>query len=181
MRITGSPVLLVLATAACAPAPKADAAADSTASVPAAAPIIALDVCVNAALAAKAGTIVKLEGKTEGADGIYEFDIRSPDGTQWDVECTVASGEITEIEEELTAEQFKAKGATLSEADARKAALAAHAGEIVEVEYEVEPNGDLSYEFDVRGADGSEQKIEIDAKTGAVVEHNAELYQIGAE
>jgi uncharacterized membrane protein YkoI len=163
-----------LAIAACAPAPKpAEPPAEATTST-AAAPVIALDACVNAALAAKSGQLVKLEAKTEGADGVYEFDVRSADGTQWDVECTVAKGEITEIEEEVTAEQFAARGATVSEADARKAALAAHAGEVVEVEYEIEPNGDLSYEFDIKGADGSEQKVEVD-------ENNPELYQIGIE
>ena len=69
----------------------------------------------------------------------------------------------------------------MSEADARKTALAAYPGDIVEVEYEIEPDGAASYEFDIKTKDGKEFKVEVDATTGKIVEANQEFYQIGKE
>ena len=51
----------------------------------------------------------------------------------------------------------------------------------MEVEYEIEPDGKASYEFDVRSAGGKERKVEVDATSGEIVEDNEEIYQIGRE
>ena len=75
---------------------------------------------------------------------------------------------------------FKAK-AKITEAEAKNIALKAYPGEIKEVEYEIEPNGDASYEFDIITKDGKEMKVEVDAATGKIVEASEELYQIGKE
>jgi uncharacterized membrane protein YkoI len=77
-------------------------------------------------------------------------------------------------------EKFKAL-AKVSEADAKATALAAHAGKVVEVEYELEPDGKASYEFDILEADNEEVKVEVDATTGKIVETSYEVYQIGQE
>jgi uncharacterized membrane protein YkoI len=69
----------------------------------------------------------------------------------------------------------------VSEADARKIALDKYPGEIVEVEYEIEPDGAASYEFDIRSKDGKEMKVEVDATTGKIVEANPEHFQVGKE
>jgi uncharacterized membrane protein YkoI len=52
---------------------------------------------------------------------------------------------------------------------------------VTETEYEVEPDGKASYEFDITGADGKEYKVEVDAATGKIVEESEEAYQIGKE
>jgi len=141
-----------------------------------------LGKCVKAALSAHDGKIVKAEFKSENKRGVYEFDIESADGTAWDVECDAKSGKVTEIEQEVKADDAKFKaGAKVSEADAKATALAAHPGSVVETEYEIEPDGKLSYEFDILEADKEEIKVEVDATTGKIVEVSYEEYQIGQE
>ncbi len=141
-----------------------------------------LGKCVKAALTAHEGKIVKLELKSENKKPMYEFDIESADGTAWDVECDVASGKIIEVEQEVKADDAKFKAlAKVSEADAKATALAAHPGTIVETEYELEPDGKASYEFDILEADKEEIKVEVDATTGKIVEKSYEVYQIGQE
>ncbi len=175
--------LLLLAACSSPGGSAATPAADSTPPAKPAPAVLTLGDCVKSVQAAHAGTMVKVEGKTEDGKAIYEFDVRSPDGTQWDIECEALTGTVTEVEQEVNAatdEPFKAK-VKVTEADARKTALAAHPGEITEVEYEIEPDGAASYEFDVKLADGSEMKVEVDATSGAIVEANPEHYQIGVE
>ena len=140
----------------------------------------AVSVCANAALKLHPGKIVKMEVKLEDKATVYEFDIHKADGTSWDIECLADSGKITEVEQEVAATDPKwiAK-AKVSEADAKAAALKAQPGTVVEVEYEIEPNGTASYEFDIKGTDGKEYKVEVDATTGKVVETSVELLQIG--
>ncbi len=140
--------------------------------------------CMAAALEERPGQIVKVEFKIEEASHMYEFDIRGTDATDWDVECNAYRGLVSEIEREVDNVNhplFKAK-AKVSEADARKTALAIYPGEITEVEYEIEPNGAASYEFDIDTViAGQEVKVEVDATSGEIVEANRELWQIGLE
>lgn len=141
-----------------------------------------VEKCLSAALAAKPGNVVKVEYKLEDKVPVYEFDIETADGKAWDVECNSKTGKITEIEEEVAnadAAAFKAK-VKVSEADAKKTALAAFPGEVVETEFEIEPDGAASYEFDIKTKDG-EMKVEVDATSGKIVESSKELYQIGKE
>lgn len=141
-----------------------------------------LGKCVKAALVAHEGTIIKTEFKSEKKKGVYEFDIESADGTAWDVECDAKSGKVTEVEQEVKADDAKFKAlAKVSEADAKATALAAHPGSVVEVEYELEADGKASYEFDILEADKEEIKVEVDATTGKIVEVSYEEYQIGKE
>jgi uncharacterized membrane protein YkoI len=171
--------VVVLAAAACAPRP-----ADTPADGQAAPATMTLRDCVNAVQAVHAGTMVKVEGKTEGGRQALEFDVRSPDGTQWDIECDPVTGKVIETEQEVNSadqEPFKAN-VKVSEAEARRTALATHPGEIAEVEYEVEANGDASYEFDINPRGGGDQfKVEVDAATGKLVEDHIEHFQIGVE
>lgn len=142
-----------------------------------------IEQCLHAALAEKNGGVVKVELKIEKEVPTYEFDIETPDGKAWDIECDTKTGKISEIEQEVLSPKdplFKAK-LKINEKAARKVALSAHPGKIVEVEYEIEPDGAASYEFDIKGNDGKEMKIEVDASSGKIVEANAEVYQIGEE
>lgn len=80
-------------------------------------------------------------------------------------------GQITEVEQEVKADDAKFKAlAKVSEADAKAAALAAHPETVVETEYELEADGKASYEFDILEADREEIKVEVDATTGKIVE-----------
>jgi uncharacterized membrane protein YkoI len=143
---------------------------------------VGIEKCLSAALKEKGGTVVKAELKIEGKTPVYEFDIETPDGKAWDIEVSTLTGKVTEIEQEVKNADdplFKAK-LKVTEEEAKKAALAAFPGEVVETEYEIEADGAASYEFDIKTKDG-EIKVEIDATTGKLVEHSKEIYQIGKE
>ena len=141
-----------------------------------------LGKCVKAALSVHDGKIVKMEMKSEQKTPMYEFDIESADGTAWDIECNAKTGKITEVEQEVKTDDAKFKAlAKVSEADAKATALAAHPGTVVETEYELEPDGKASYEFDILEADKEEVKVEVDATTGKIVEVSYEVYQVGKE
>ena len=146
---------------------------------------VSIETCILAAQAVHKGSMVKLEVKLEKGISTYEFDIESPDGTAWDIECNGRTGKITEIEQEVKNADdplFKAKMKVTLE-EAKQIALKAYPGKISdnEIEYEIEANGDASYEFDIHMASGKEMKVEVDASTGKIVEANEELYQIGRE
>jgi uncharacterized membrane protein YkoI len=141
-----------------------------------------LGKCVKAALTKHEGNIVKAEFKSEKKRGVYEFDIESADGKAWDIECDAKSGKVTEVEEEVKADDARFKAlAKVTEADALATALAAHPGTLAETEYELEADGKASYEFDITEADKEEIKVEVDATTGKIVEVSYEEYQIGKE
>lgn len=142
-----------------------------------------LEHCLHTVLAEKKGGVVKVELKTENNIPTYEFDIETPDGKAWDIECNSQTGKIGEIEQEVSSTEhplFKAK-MKISVEEARKTALAAHPGEVTELEYEIEPDGMASYEFDIKTKDGKKIKVEVDATSGKIVEANAQIYQIGKE
>lgn len=139
--------------------------------------------CMAAALEERPGVIVKVEMKNEQAAHVYEFDIRGNDGSDWDIECNAHRGLVSEVEREVENANhplFKAK-AKVSEEDARQTALAIYPGQVTEVEYEIEPDGRASYEFDIDTTLNQEMKVEVDATTGEIVEASREVWQIGLE
>lgn len=142
-----------------------------------------MEACLKAVLAQREGEVVKLEFKDERGVPTYEFEILGKDGKSWELECDANQGKITEEEQEVDnaeAALFKAK-AKITLEQAKAIALKAHPGEVVEVEYEIEPDGSASYELDIQ-TDKGEIKLEVDAATGKIVEDNErELYQIGKE
>lgn len=141
-----------------------------------------LGKCLKGALKAHDGKVMKVEYKIEDKVGVYEFDIETPDGKAWEVECAVKTSALTEFEEEVKADDSRFTAlAKVSEADAKATALAKYPGEVTEVEYELESDGKASYEIDVLQADKDEVKVEIDATSGAIVEVSYEVYQIGQE
>ena len=143
-----------------------------------------MEACMQAALAKRAGEVVKLEFKDERGVPVYEFEVLGKDGKSWELECDANQGKVTEEEQEVdNAEDalFKAK-AKITLEQAKEIALKAHPGEVAEVEYEIESDGNASYEFDIQTADKGEIKLEVDAATGKIIEDNEkEIYQIGKE
>ena len=141
-----------------------------------------METCLQAAFSKKAGKAVKLEFKMEEGKPVYELEIAAADGI-FEFECDAHTGNITEEEREVKSPDdplFKAK-AKISAKKAREIALKAYPGKIVETEYEIESNGDASYEFDIE-TDKGEVKMEVDAATGKIVEEaQEEVYQIGQE
>lgn len=143
-----------------------------------------LEKCLHAASAVRPGQFAKVEylSVTDEGGTAYEIEVAASNGTDWEFECD-DRGRIIEMEQEVDSAKhplFAAK-MKVDEATARATALRLYPGTIDEVEYEIEMNGDASYEFDVIDEFGVEFKIEIDATTGDVVEVQVESWEIGIE
>ncbi|GJM06080.1 MAG: hypothetical protein DHS20C09_20760 [marine bacterium B5-7] len=144
-----------------------------------------LEACMLATTAIRTGTYTKVEylGFTDEGVSAYEIEMKDLDGKVWEFECDARSGEIIEIEQEVAnsdAPLFKKK-MKVSEKKAQTIATDLYPGTIEEVEYEIESNGQVSYEFDIVDKYGVEFKIEVDATSGDIVEVQIEKWQIGAE
>lgn len=139
--------------------------------------------CLGAAIERKAGRVIKVEFKTVDARKAYEFYILGSDGKAWDVECDADKATIVSVEREVdsVADPLFAAQAKITETQAREILAREHPGEIEEIEYEVEEDGKASYEFDIAGKDGTQTKVEVDAATGAIIEVDNELWQVGFE
>lgn len=141
-----------------------------------------LEKCLKAALVKHPGDVISLEAEIENGKPIYEFDIKGKDGKEWEVECDAKTSKVTEEEEEIDIKdaRFTSKAKVTLE-EAKKSALAAHPGEVIESETSIESDGSISYEFDIKSKDGKEWEVEIDAVTGKIIETEEEIYQIGLD
>ena len=144
-----------------------------------------IETCLVAASAVKAGDYLKVEFLYVSPRGVpsYEIEVRGADGREWELMCDALTGTIYEIEQEATgpSDPLFRERAKVSEEEARAKALRLYPGEIEEVEYELESNGDPTYEIDLVTSDGTEFKIEVDAATGEIVEVSVEGWEIGQE
>jgi len=145
----------------------------------------ALEQCLAAAQAIQAGDFIKLEYLDPSAEGepAYEIELRTASGREWEFMCDAEDGEIFEIEQEAEGPDdplFKA-GMKVSLEEAKATVMKLYDGAIEEVEYEIEANGDASYEMDVVDGGGTEFKVEVDAATGKIIEVAVEHWEIGEE
>lgn len=142
------------------------------------------ETAMKAALAKHPGEVLTVEAEISEGKAQYEFDIKGKDGKEWEVEVDAKTGKVIEEEQEVANADdpaFKSK-AKITQDEARKIALAKHAGEVVDSEFSFESDGSASYEFDIKTADGKEMEVEVDATTGKLSENpEEELWQIGEE
>ncbi|MBK8815989.1 MAG: PepSY domain-containing protein [Methylococcaceae bacterium] len=142
-----------------------------------------LDTCIKTIKTLKTGYIIKLEKLNMNGKGIYEIELGDVDKGEWEFLCEADSGKIIEKEAEVTdpnSPAFK-KNAKFSEDEAAKIALKTYPGKIEEVEYELEDNGDSSYEFDIVNNKSIETKVEVDASSGKIIETAVEEWEAGEE
>ena len=128
---------------------------------------------------------IKVEYLSAGQDEDPSFEIEARDskGRQWEFMCEADEANIYEIEQEATSADnplFK-QNIKISEQQARQIATDLYPGTIKEVEYEIEANGDSTYEIDVVDEQGTEWKVEVDAASGDIIETHVEQWQIGYE
>ena len=143
----------------------------------------AIDKCIDSVKKAKTGTIITLESLDVKGKSIYEFEVADENGFEWELMCDAATGKIIEIESELSSPEskgFKEK-AKITEEDALKIALKLYPGKVKEVEYEIEENNEPTYEIDIKGKNGIETKIEVNAISGEIIEVSIEKWEIGME
>ena len=142
-----------------------------------------IENCIAAVKKQKTGEFVTLEKLNVSGKAVYELEIEDTNGFEWEYMCDANTGKIFETESEVSSSNslaFKSK-MIVSEDDAKAIALKAHPGVIKEVEYEIEENGDASYEFDIVNKKGVETKVEVDAATGKIIEVAIEEWEIGVE
>ncbi|MCS3903636.1 putative membrane protein YkoI [Methylohalomonas lacus] len=144
-----------------------------------------LEKCLKTVSKIKPGDFVKVEYLSFTDEGVpaYEVEVRDADGNEWEFECSAKDARILEMEREVDSAEDPLfnKSMKVSEADAKKTATDLYPGTVKEVEYEIEANGDPSYEFDIVDSDGTEWKIEVSAVTGKIVEVQVEEWEIGEE
>jgi uncharacterized membrane protein YkoI len=123
-----------------------------------------------------------MESEIEDGRLIYEFDVKTKDGREVEVECDARKHTLHDDEVELKKGDKKfAAAAKISESEAEKIALKQYNGKIVDREYAME-NGKPVYEFDIYVTKkGHEYEVEVDAVTGEILEVEMELYDIGSE
>ncbi|BCX82485.1 hypothetical protein MIT9_P2071 [Methylomarinovum caldicuralii] len=142
-----------------------------------------IDSCIDAISKQQAGEIVKVEKVTGNGKTLYEFEVRDANGFEWEFMCGVDSGKIVEQESEVRSPEsltFR-QGRKYTEEDAAAVALKSYPGVIQEVEYEIEEDSSPTYEFDIVGKDGKQTKVEVDAKSGKIIEVWNEEWEIGQE
>ncbi len=142
------------------------------------------ETAMKAALAKHPGEVITVEAEISKGKPQYEFDIKGKDGKEWEVEVDAKSGKVIEEEQEVAnADDAAFKGkAKITQDEAKKIALAKYAGEVIDSEFGVESDGGISYEFDIKTADGKEIEVEVDAITGKLAEDpEEEIYQVGEE
>jgi len=142
-----------------------------------------IEKCIASIQKQKTGDLIKLEKLNVDGKAVYEFELRDANGFEWEFMCEVNSGKVFETESEVSSVNslaFKSK-MRVTEEDAKAIALKAYPGVIEEVEYEIEENGDASYEFDIVNSKGVETKVEVDAATGKIIEVAIEEWEIGEE
>jgi uncharacterized membrane protein YkoI len=143
----------------------------------------AIDKCIESIEKVKKGNILKLESLGVNGKTIYEFEVADQNGFEWELMCDAATGKVIEIESEVDSPKSKAfsEKAKITEEDALKIALKSYPGKVEEVEYEIEENGEPTFEIDIMGKNGVETKVEVDAITGKIIEVSIEKWEIGAE
>jgi len=142
-----------------------------------------IEKCIANIQKQKPGEFIKLEKLNASGKAVYEFELRDANGFEWEFMCDVNSGKVFETESEVSSVNslaFKSK-MRVTEEDAKVIALKAYPGVIEEVEYEIEENGDASYEFDIVSDKNVETKVEVDAATGKIIEVAIEEWEIGEE
>jgi len=142
-----------------------------------------IEKCISSIQAQKSGDLIKLEKLNADGKAVYEFELKDENGFEWEFMCDVNTGKVFETESEVSSVNslaFKRKMKVVEE-DAAAIALKKYPGVIEEVEYEIEENGDASYEFDIVNSKGIETKVEVDAATGKIIEVAIEEWEIGEE
>jgi len=141
-----------------------------------------LDKCFIAVHKKYEGHIVSLEREVEDGQAVYEFDVKTKDGKELEIECNVATAELSDEEVEVAKDDKKFTSAVkISAGEAEKIALENTPGKVTEREYAFE--GDLPvYEFDIYSEKiGHEVEVEINGVTGEIMETEIEIYDIGED
>lgn len=174
--MTKTPLILALGAVALLSANLVQA--DATAKTPKVK--FGLEACLPTVLAKHPGEALQAVLKAEGKEAVWEIEVEAAGGKLYDIECSGKTGKIIEVEERVgsaDAAGFKEK-AKVSEATARATVLAKFPGDVERVEFEIESDGKVSYEYDIKTKAG-DMRVEVDATSGEIVEASKEVLEVG--
>lgn len=140
----------------------------------------ALDKCAFNAQREHGGQLVALRAEIEAGEAQYQIDSIDSNGVRREVECDPETGTIRQTERNVAPDDPAFTGKAKVRLDAAlKTALGAHSGQVLGIEYELEADGQVAYEFDIRNADGDILEVEVNAVDGKLEGAEQVLYQIG--
>ncbi len=142
---------------------------------------VTLGTCIKSALERYPGQVTERKLEMENEEPFYELEIAGSDGRTMEVECHALTGALRDIEQEMPAltPQAFLSHANVSELQARHIALAAVPGRIANTEYEAADDGRIIYEFEIVMQRGGRAEVEVDARTGAVLEVSRDVFRFG--
>lgn len=147
--------------------------------------MVRLEDCLATIAEVKTGRYVKVEflSVTQRGGPTYEFEVLDAQGREWELMCSALTGRVYEIEQEVenAADPLFAERMEITETRARERALKLYPGELRAIEYEIESNGDPTYELDIVDPDGHQFKVEVSAITGEIIEVHVKDWEIGME
>lgn len=120
-------------------------------------------------------TIVSAKVDDERSLATWKVEARLASGARVEFELLQSNGLVISIEGEMGPYDYDLNpgNGIVTFANARTAALAAQAGTIVQWELELEERDRWEYEFYIRDAQGALWEVELDAKTGRVLERKS--------
>jgi uncharacterized membrane protein YkoI len=128
------------------------------------------------------GKVKSISANQEDRNLVYEFEGLAPDGSVWRAECDSVTLKVTETEREVAATDAAfAKQVKVDEATARRMSVSAFPGEVAATRYIIESDGAAVYEFDIATGRGALVRVEVDARTGALVEVSPVVWSVSME
>jgi uncharacterized membrane protein YkoI len=148
---------------------------------------VPMERCLAAVLNVAGGSVSHMKLEIEAGRPLYEFKLQTDDGNEWEAECDASSGEIVEMQREVSRQDQIFNGAArVVENEARRTAVERYPGNIVKSGRLLDFQGRPIYEVEITTADGREMEVEVDGATGEILnaeEESAErtVYEIGED
>lgn len=146
---------------------------------------VPMEQCLAAVLKVAGGKVEYMKLEVEAGRAIYEFRIEGDDDHDWEAECDANTGEIVEMQREVSRQDpaFN-QAAKVIESDARRIAAERQPGKVVESERKLDYRGRPVYEVEIASADGRKIEVDVDAVSGQILEVEDEsaertVYEIG--
>jgi uncharacterized membrane protein YkoI len=148
---------------------------------------VPMERCLAAVLNVAGGTVTHMKLEIEAGTPLYEFKLEGDDGNEWEAECDANSGEVVEMQREVSRQDRTFNDAArVVESEARETAVGRYPGKIAKSGRLLDFQGRPIYEVEIVTADGREMEVEVDGATGEILnaeEESAErtVYEIGAD
>jgi uncharacterized membrane protein YkoI len=148
---------------------------------------VPMERCLAAVLNVAGGTVSHMKLEIEGGQPYYEFKVKGDDGHEWEAECDANSGEVVEMQREVSRQDSTFnQAARVVENEARHTAAERYPGKIVKSGRLLNYEGRPIYEVEITTADGREMEVEVDGATGEILnveDESAErtVYEIGED